>query len=138
MFFNRIAATKGEVNEYSIKRYTNESRRCLEVLNNQLKKSKGPFLLGENITIADINAWTYASTNFWAKVSVDGLEELGTWIKLLMERPAFQRGLEIPFARKGFFGPPFATEEEISAEISRNAGQFTVGGGSASAERKAT
>ena len=39
--------------------------------------------------------------------------------------------MEIPFARRGFFGPPFATQEEIEAEIQRNAGQFTVTGGSA-------
>ena len=135
MFFNRIAATKGEVNEYSIHRYTNESRRCLEVLNEQLQKSGGPYLLGNDLTIADINAFTYASTHFWAKVDVSGLDELNAWIKLLMERRGFQRGLEIPFARRGFFGPPFATQEEIEAEIQRNAGQFTVTGGSAGAAK---
>jgi len=134
MFFNRIAATKGEVNEYAIQRYTNESRRCLEVLDEQLKKSGGPFLLGPQLTIADINAFTYAGTHFWAKVSVEGLDNLNAWIKLLMEREAFKRGLDIPFARRVFFGPPFASEEEIAAEISRNAGQFTISGGSAAAE----
>jgi len=136
MFFNRIAASKGEVNEYSIKRYTSESRRCLEVLDEQLKKSGGPFLLGKDLTIADINAWTYASTNFWAKVPVEGLPALNKWIDDLMLRPSFQRGTAIPFARKGFFGPPHATKEEIEAEISRNAGQFTVSGGSAAVEKK--
>ena len=135
MFFSRIAATKGEVNEYSIKRYTNESRRCLEVLDDQLKKSGGPFLLGKDLTIADINAWTYASTNFWAKVSVDGLPALKEWVDVLMKRPSFERGCGIPFSRRGFFGPPYATDEEIEAEISRNAGQFTVDGGSAAEEK---
>lgn len=134
MFFNRIAATKGEVNEYSIQRYTNESRRCLELLNDQLKKSGGPFLLGKELTIADINAFTYASTAYWAKVDTSGLDEMNSWIKMLMEKDTFQRGLEIPFARRGFFGPPFATQEEIDSEIQRNAGQFTVTGGSAAAD----
>ena len=86
------------------------------------------------LTIADINAFTYASTAYWAKVDTSGLDELNSWIKMLMERGSFQKGLEIPFARRGFFGPPFATQEEIDAEIQRNAGQFTVTGGSAAAD----
>ena len=104
----------------------------------QLKKSGGPFLMGDNLTIADINAFTYASTSFWAKVSTSGLTELNDWIARCMERPSFQRGLKIPFARNGFLGEPYATKEEIEAEISRNAGQFTVSGGSAAAERKSS
>lgn len=60
MFFNRIARTKGEVNEFSIQRFTNQSRALLEILDQQLQQSGGPFLLGEDMTIADINAFTYA------------------------------------------------------------------------------
>jgi len=61
MFFHRIAKTKGEVNEYSIGRYTNQSRGLLEVLDKQLNESGGPYLLGKEMTIADINTFTYVS-----------------------------------------------------------------------------
>lgn len=87
MFFKRIAATTGEVDEFAMKRYTDQSRALLEVLNDQLIKSGGPFLLGNDMTIADINAFTYASTHFWAKIPVDGLTALTDWIDLLMKRP---------------------------------------------------
>mmetsp|Transcript_19009 Transcript_19009/g.54774 ORF Transcript_19009/g.54774 Transcript_19009/m.54774 type:complete len:101 (+) Transcript_19009:35-337(+) len=53
------------------------------------------------------------------------------WRHWLTRTSGFRRGLEIPFARRGFFGPPFATQEEVETEIQRNAGQFTVTGGSA-------
>ena len=49
---------------------------------------------------------------------------------VLMKKDSVQKGLQIPFARPGFFGPPYATEEEIAEEIQRNAGMFTKGGGS--------
>ena len=52
----------------------------------------------------------------------------------MMKRPGVQKGLQIPFARPGFFGPPYATEEEIAEEIQRNAGMFTKGGGSSKEE----
>ena len=130
MFFKRIAATKGEVDEFAMKRYTDQSRDLLQVLNDQLKKSGGPFLLGKEMTIADINAFTYASTHFWAMVPVDGLPCLTEWIDLLMNRPSVKAGLSIPFPRPGFFGKPYATDEEIQDEIQRNAAMFTKGGGS--------
>lgn len=93
MFFKRIAATKGEIDEFAMKRYTDQSRGLLQVLNEQLIKSRGPFLLGKDLTIADINAFTYASTHFWAMVPVDGLTALTDWTDLLMKRPSVQAGL---------------------------------------------
>jgi glutathione S-transferase len=130
MLFKRIAATKGEVDQFAMKCYTDQSRDLLHVLNDQLEKSGGPFLLGKEIAIADINAFTYASTHFWAMVPVDGLSHLTEWIALLMNRPSVKSGLSIAFARPGFFGKPYATDEEIQVEIQRNAAMFTKGGGS--------
>ena len=93
MFFQRIAATKGEPHlEFPSQRYVQQSRGLLKVLNEQLERSGGPFLLGPNLTIADINAFTYASTHFWAMVPVDGLTALTDWIDFLMKRPAVQAG----------------------------------------------
>lgn len=77
------------------------------------------------------------ATHFWAMVCVDGLDHLKAWIDVLMKRESVYKGLQIPFARPGFLGPPYATEEEIQDEIQRNAGMFTKGGGT-SKEEKAT
>jgi glutathione S-transferase len=126
-----IAATKGEVDQFAMKCYTDQSHNLVQVLNDQLEKSGGPFLLGKETAIADINASTYyASTHFWAMVPVDGLSHLTEWIALLMNRPSVKAGLSFPFARPGFFGKPYATDEEIQDEIQRNAAMFTKGGGS--------
>lgn len=67
-------------------------------------------------------------------VNVDELDALKAWIELLMSRDSVQKGLQIPFARPGFFGPPYATQEEIDSEVQRNAGMFTKGGGSSSSK----
>ena len=49
------------------------------------------------MTIADMNAFTYASTHFWAMVNVDGLDALQAWMDGLMKRESVQKGLQIPF-----------------------------------------
>lgn len=41
-------------------------------------------------------------------------------------RPSFKIGLSIPFARPAFFGPPWASEEEIQSELAANAAQFSI------------
>ena len=46
--------------------------------------------------------------------------------KMLHQRASFSTGLTVPFSRPAFFGPPYATPEEIEVEIARNAGQFAV------------
>ncbi|CAE7036043.1 unnamed protein product, partial [Symbiodinium sp. KB8] len=48
------------------------------------------------------------------------------WLQHLHERPSFKTGLTIPFARPAFFGPPWATEADIAAEIGANAAQFSI------------
>ena len=45
---------------------------------------------------------------------------------MYFQRPSFSTGLTVPFSRPAFFGPPYATPEEIEVEIARNAGQFAV------------
>jgi len=52
MYFQRIAAPKGNEDLYAIDRYVAESRRLLEVLNKQL--ASRAYLLGDDFTIVDI------------------------------------------------------------------------------------
>ena len=45
---------------------------------------------------------------------------------MALYRGVFQTGLTIPSARPAFFGPPWATQEEIDAEVAANSAQFTI------------
>ena len=78
---------------YAIERYQKESRRLLEVLDEQL--SRGPYLAGD-YSIADIANFCWARTHAWSGVSVEGLLHLQRWLERVAGRPAVRRGLEVP------------------------------------------
>ena len=92
--WNRFVPAE-EKSEYAINRYGTESRRLYEVLNGQLESSKGDFLLGDQLTIADIANFTWVRAVAMAKVPgrLEGLPHLDRWLKDLKARPAFNRGL---------------------------------------------
>ncbi|MDE2111189.1 MAG: glutathione S-transferase N-terminal domain-containing protein [Alphaproteobacteria bacterium] len=77
----------------AIDRYQNESRRLFEVLNGRLKDHE--YLAGD-YSIADIANWCWARTYEWSGVPVDGLDHLQRWLKAVGERPAAQRGVQVP------------------------------------------
>ena len=126
MYFNRIAATQGLTDGFSIERFGKEAKRCLEMLDEQLAKSGGPFLFGKEVSIIDVASFAYAASAYWACVDISEMKHLSKWLTTLHERPSFSTGLSIPFRRPAFFGPPWATEEEIQAEIQANSAQFTI------------
>ena len=74
-------------------RYKNETRRLYEVLDKRL--STVDFLAGD-YSIADIANWCWVKTHRWARVSVEGLENLQRWIGTIAERPQVVRGIAIP------------------------------------------
>jgi GST-like protein len=76
-----------------IDRYQHETRRLYEVLDGRLGEAE--YLAGD-YGIADIATYPWVSRHDWSGVSVDGLENLQRWLKAVGERPAVQRGLEIP------------------------------------------
>mmetsp|Transcript_15759 Transcript_15759/g.17126 ORF Transcript_15759/g.17126 Transcript_15759/m.17126 type:complete len:135 (-) Transcript_15759:233-637(-) len=126
MYFNRIAATKGEKDDFAIARFGNEAKRCLKMLDDQLLESGGPFLLGKDLSIVDVASFPYAASAYWACIDISDMAQLQAWITLLHARPSFKIGLSIPFARPAFFGPPWASEEEIQSELAANAAQFSI------------
>jgi GST-like protein len=77
----------------AIDRYQNESRRLLEVLDRRLAESEW---LADEYSIADIANWCWVRTYKWSGVSADGLPNLKRWRDALRERPACQRGVEVP------------------------------------------
>jgi len=78
----------------AIDRYQNESRRLFEVLNARLENHQ--WLAGD-YSIADIANWSWVRTHKWSGVSVDGLSHLQRWMDQMKQRPACQRGVEVPF-----------------------------------------
>ena len=117
MYFQRIAAKQGHEDEFAIKRYVDESRRLLEVLNTRLEGRK--YLVNDEFTIADIAIYPWARAYYWAKVSVDGLRHLQEWFDRIDQREATQRALEIPKPYWAFFG-----KGDIEAQERENAARF--------------
>jgi glutathione S-transferase len=78
---------------YAIKRYQDESRRLLEILDGQLAENE--FLAGD-YSIADIANFCWARSAHWSGVETEDLKHLTRWIDTIHARPAVQRGLEVP------------------------------------------
>ena len=77
----------------AVERYCNETRRLYEVLNHQLGETE--YLAGD-FSIADIANWSWVRSYYWARVPVEGLENLQRWMNAIAERPASIRGVEVP------------------------------------------
>lgn len=135
MYFNRIAKVKGEADDFSIRRFGAEAKRCLQMLDDQLASSGGPFLFGSDVSIVDVATFAYATSAFWACVDISDMPHLQKWLTVLHERPSFKTGLTIPFARPAFFGIPWAIQEQIDAEIQANAAQFSIPSAKSSKEK---
>jgi len=97
----------------AIERYQNESRRLFEVLNGRLSESEW---LADDYSIADIANWSWVRTHKWSGVSVEGLEHIQRWMDAMRERPACQRGVEVPFKL-----PDLAEDEKGAEEFAKNA-----------------
>jgi GST-like protein len=79
---------------YAIERYQREVRRLFEVLERQLGRHR--YIAGEEYSIADIAMWPWVGTYGWAGVSDEGLPQLARWLALVGDRPAVQRGRNLP------------------------------------------
>jgi GSH-dependent disulfide-bond oxidoreductase len=78
----------------AIERYQHEGRRLFEVLDTRLAAHQ--WLAGD-YSIADIANWSWVRTHKWSGISIDGLDHLQRWMNEMKERPACQRGVEVPF-----------------------------------------
>ncbi len=117
MFFERIAKPNGDDVPYAIKRYVDESRRLLEVLNTRLERRD--WLVGDAMSIADIATYPWARSYFWATVSVEGLPHLQAWFGRLDAMPKVQEALQLPEPRPSAFG-----KGDIDAAAKANAARF--------------
>lgn len=95
----------------AIDRYQNECRRLFEVLNARLADHEW---LADDYSIADIANWSWVRTYKWSGVSVDGLEHLRRWMDQMKERPACQKGVEVPFKIPSLIEDNAAGAEEFA------------------------
>jgi GST-like protein len=77
----------------AIERYQRESRRLFEVLDGHLADNE--YLAGD-YSIADIANWSWVHIYEWPGIDIDGLDNLRRWMDAIAERPAVQRGKDIP------------------------------------------
>jgi len=78
---------------YAIERYQREGRRLFEVYDRRLAEHE--FLAGD-YSIADMATWPWIVTHEWSGIEIEGLEHLQRWLKVIGERPAVQRGMDVP------------------------------------------
>lgn len=117
MFFERIAKPNGDDVPYAIKRYVDESRRLLEVLDTRLEGRE--WLVGDAMSIADMATYPWARSHFWATVSVEGLDHLNAWFERIDARPKTQAALQLPEPRPSAFG-----QGDVEAAAKANAARF--------------
>ena len=118
MYFQHIAAPNGHEEPFSIKRYVDESRRLLEVLDTHLAQHL--WLAGDDYSIADMMTYPWARAYVWARTSVEGLPHLQAWFDRIDARPAVQKALTIPKANPQFWD----ANADASAFAKENAARF--------------
>jgi GSH-dependent disulfide-bond oxidoreductase len=82
-----------------LKRYADESKRLVGVLNTRLEGH--PWIMGDDYTIADISlvGWVRNLIGFYGAgelVEFDTFKNTKAWLERCLERPAVQKGLTIP------------------------------------------
>jgi len=88
--FSRYASEKIP---YAIKRYHDESLRLYSVLDKQLEGKD--YIVGVP-TIADFCTFPWVNSYEMSGISIDNLPNIQRWLKVMQDRPAVQRGLNIP------------------------------------------
>ena len=78
---------------YGFKRYKGETERSLAVLERRL--TDRPFIMGEEYTIADMQAfpWVFISKKLGAPL--DDFPQLAAWRETIKQRPAVQRAIDL-------------------------------------------
>jgi GST-like protein len=83
-----------DVSEYASKRYKDQAIRIYGVLDKRLQET--PHLAGDEYSIADIATWPWISRFEWQQVDLASFSHLSHWYKEIAERPAVQRGYDVP------------------------------------------
>lgn len=88
-----------------ISRYRNETQRIFGVMDNVL--GERPFLADDYYSIADMACWPWIAQHDWSNIDLEPFPNLSRWFERIGERPAVQRGHDVPF-------PPRATKDMLT------------------------
>ncbi len=79
---------------YAIERYSTEAARLYRVLDKRLAADE--FLAGPDYSIADIASYPWVMRHEWQGVSLESYPNVRRWSEAIGERPAVQRGMQVP------------------------------------------
>ena len=79
---------------YAEDRYLNETRRIYGVLDKRLGEAR--YLAGDEYTVADMATWPWISRYEWQTMNLNDFPNVKRWYVELAERPAVQRGYDVP------------------------------------------
>lgn len=105
--FGHFFAYAPEKMQYPIDRFTMETKRQLDLLDQTL--AKRPYIAGDTYTIADIAIWSWygrlALGNLYEGsaefLDVQAYKHLMEWSQRIAERPGVQKGLEVEYKELG-------------------------------------
>ncbi|MEY2832726.1 MAG: hypothetical protein RLZZ574_1984 [Cyanobacteriota bacterium] len=89
--FNKYAPAKIP---YAIERYQKETLRLYDVLNTQLAKTE--YISGADYSIADIAIYPWIAAFEFMDLTLDNHSQLKQWYETLKQRPAVNRGMQVP------------------------------------------
>ena len=100
--------------EYGINRYQTETKRLYQVLEDRLEQQvqaglEGPWIVGNKLTIADLACFSWVNWDVWAGVDVKLFKHLSDWSDRINQRPAVQRGLDVP--------EPFEMKRKMQSKV---------------------
>jgi len=90
------------------------------VLNNHLRDKKTDYIVGSEITVADIALYPWIRAHNWAGIEINPFPELKQWLERMRARPGVQRGMAIP--------PALSANKEDAEKATKAAGEvLTIG-----------
>lgn len=79
---------------YPTQRYVGETERLYGILDNELKTKE--YLVGGKYSIADIANFSWVNIAYFSGIDLSQFPNLEKWWKRIEERPAVQKGLNVP------------------------------------------
>ena len=79
---------------YAIERYSSEAARLYGVLDRRLGEAE--FLADDGYSIADIATYPWVVRHEWQGISLADLPNVRRWFETVGQRPAVQRGMQVP------------------------------------------
>ena len=112
VFGNKLSYTSympdvpDEQKVHPLERFNKEAQRLLSVMSNKL--GEGPYLCGDDFTIADIACYPWVRGYKWSKIDITLHPNIVAWVERVRARPAVERGLR--------YGMPEEETDKWSAE----------------------